>query len=230
MSDPATALQHYVEHHQMTVLRDEGVYRHVRFRSPQNEIGSFDLVTWPRHLVITGDIGDYHFARLDDMFEFFRSPVGHINASYWAEKLRRPQKHTSYSPDLFKRMVFEEFQERREWLPLPHRPLWQALREEVLSDDVIYDEAIARRALNGFRFRMEAETVAAPAILDRLPAKESGDFRPHRVLWPRRDAGVFEFADTWEWNLHEYDYHFLLSLHAIVWGINQYDLALKAVA
>ncbi len=36
--------------HQMTVLRDEGVFRHVRFSRPDSSSYRFDLITWPRHL------------------------------------------------------------------------------------------------------------------------------------------------------------------------------------
>jgi hypothetical protein len=33
----------------------------------------------------------------------------------------------------------------------------------------------------------------------------------------------FQFFDVWEWRLRNYDWWFLWSLHAIVWGIGQYD-------
>lgn len=205
--------------HQMSILHEDGLYRHIRFQKPGTSMWRFDLITWPGHLVITGDVQDFHFARLPDMFEFFRSPVGYINSSYWAEKLcGRHQRCQSYSPERLKRRVFEHFQDSRAWLPQPHRPLWRAICEQVLADDVICDEGLARHALNDFRFTLE----------DRLPDAPVEDFRPHRVSrygsYRSRPAD-YEFADTWEWDLREYDYHFLLSLHAIVWGINQYDQA-----
>jgi hypothetical protein len=57
--------------HEMTVLRDDGLYRHLRFQRPGTSIYWFDLVTWPGRLVICGDCGDLMFSRLRDMFEFF---------------------------------------------------------------------------------------------------------------------------------------------------------------
>lgn len=78
--------------HEMTVLRDDGVYRHLRFKGPGSSAYCFDLVTWTGHLAITGDMGANMFCRLDDMFEFFRTDRLHgghtINPGYWSEKLQ----------------------------------------------------------------------------------------------------------------------------------------------
>lgn len=76
-----------VSRHRMTVLRDAGFDRHLRFRRPKTGINGFDLVTWAGRLTITGDCGTYAFARLPDMFAFFRGEVGRINPGYWAQKL-----------------------------------------------------------------------------------------------------------------------------------------------
>lgn len=38
----------------------------------------------------------------------------------------------------------------------------------------------------------------------------------------------FPFSDHCEWNFHEYDFHFIWCLYAIVWGIQQYDRAASA--
>lgn len=182
--------------HQMTVLRDDGLYRHVRFQEPGTSIWYWDLVTWPGHLVITGDLEDFHFARTTDMFEFFRSPDGHINPSYWAEKLRGPVRSKVFSSDKFKQLVYEHFRYWCEHEEGPHRPLWQAIRNEVLTDGYgdVCDDNRAHQLLMEFRY------------------------------------GDFEFTDSWEWDLRDYDFHFLVSLHAIVWGINRYDEARSAVA
>lgn len=216
MTDPLKMLEVSTAKHQMAVLRDDGLYRHIRFQEPGTSIWHFDLVTWPGHLVITGDLEDFHFARLSDMFEFFRSPVGHINPGYWAQKLCGPVRPKVYSQDLTKQRVFEYFWERRH----EHRgqavPLWRAIRGEVLSDDVLPSEDAVRFVLRDFRY-YPARNVE--------PAR---DFVPQRL--PRRDAGMFEFEEWWEWELRDWDFHFLLSLHAIVWGIRQYDQAQAAAA
>ncbi|WP_147378628.1 hypothetical protein [Mycobacteroides abscessus] len=196
MTTPEKMLEISTRDHQMTVLRDDGLYRHIRFAKPGTGIWRFDLVTWPGHLVITGDLEDFHFARIPDMFEFFRKPVGYVNPHYWAEKLQGPVRSMSFSRDVFKRLVFDHFRDWCRWNDGPHRPLWRAICNEVLLDEYgeMGDETMAHYALTQFRH------------------------------------GDFEFTDSWEWELKDYDFHFLVALHAIVWGINRYDAAKAAVA
>ncbi|MBN7332416.1 hypothetical protein [Mycobacteroides abscessus] len=198
MTTPEKMLEVSTRDHQMTVLRDDGLYRHVQFAKPGTGIWRFDLVTWPGHLVITGDLEDFHFARIPDMFEFFRKPVGYINPSYWSEKLCGPQRYDSFSPDVFKRHVYEYFRDWCRWNAGPHdgphAPLWKAIRDQVLRYTDDHNETSAHQVLTDFHY------------------------------------GDFEFVDSWEWDLKDYDFHFLLSLHAIVWGINRYDAAKTAAA
>ena len=82
-----------VSKHEMKVLLDNGIYRHLRFKQQGSSNMWFDVVTWPGFLAYTGDMGAFVFARLEDMFEFFRGrPVDdkdklYINLGYWGEKL-----------------------------------------------------------------------------------------------------------------------------------------------
>lgn len=76
--------------HQMTVRHDDGLYRHLRCQRPGSWTYGFDIVTWPGYLAVTGDMGDFTFARTADMFEFFRVDGGRINPDYWSEKLKGP--------------------------------------------------------------------------------------------------------------------------------------------
>lgn len=71
--------------HEMEVIRDDGIYRHIRFKRPGTNCMHFDLVTWPGYLCYVGDMGCYTFTRLRDMFEFFRGE--RINPSYWSKKV-----------------------------------------------------------------------------------------------------------------------------------------------
>ena len=80
-----------VANHQMTVARNDGIYRHLKFRSTARGWNQwFDLITWPGVLTIHGDMGTWTFSRVEDMFTFFRSRDSElrINADYWAEKLQ----------------------------------------------------------------------------------------------------------------------------------------------
>ena len=77
-----------IAQHQMTILRDDGVYRHLRFQVPGTPHRQFDLVTWPGYLAYTGDMGAYVFTRVHDMFKFFRRELQSydMDMHYWAEK------------------------------------------------------------------------------------------------------------------------------------------------
>ncbi|QDF15467.1 hypothetical protein SEA_MOLLYMUR_107 [Gordonia phage Mollymur] len=186
MPDPYRIMLGSTADHRMTVLRHDGLYRHIRFAKPGTGIWRFDLITWPGHLVVTGDIEDFHFSRVEDMFQFFRGRVGRINPGYWREKLRGPVQVRGYSPDAARREVVERFLQQRHGLD-EAAPVWREIRYEILEDDyVMGDEVLFRQAVGQFRYE------------------------------------DFEFHDVWEWDLREYDFHYLLSLHAIVWGINQY--------
>lgn len=194
-----------VADHQIEVIRDDGVHRHIRFKKPDTSNMYFDLITWPGALCYTGDMGTYVFRRLTDMFEFFRTDqktpylaskgltLG-INLSYWAEKLEavdRHGDHQEFSPEKFKRVVCEH---RKEWLrecpKADRRGLWNAIRDDVLicADD---GESLARHAANGFRHETPTQK--------------------------------FYFTDFWEYNLDAYTYHFQWCCYAIAWGVKKYD-------
>lgn len=138
-----------VADHQMTVLRDDGVFRHLRFRQHDTICMSFDLITWPGYLCYCGDMGTYVFSRLEDMFEFFRSRDGQlrINLSYWAEKVKAQDVRgpiEEYSPDTFRACI-------QEWLD--DHDATDEVREEV-EDRVLAHaedgEDMARRAADEF--------------------------------------------------------------------------------
>lgn len=74
-----------VKDHAMDLKMDVGCHRHIVFGKPKNSNMWFEIVTWPRCLAISGDMGTYVFRRVEDMFAFFRHDE--INPDYWSEKL-----------------------------------------------------------------------------------------------------------------------------------------------
>jgi len=96
-----------VRDHALTVVRADGVDRHLRFRKPGTSCYWFDVLTWPGTLCIDGDCGTFVFRRVPDMFEFFRDDRGHINPSYWAEKCVSAAKGgvTEFNWDTFAKAV-----------------------------------------------------------------------------------------------------------------------------
>ena len=138
--------------HQMVVLHDDGLYRHLRFTSRTSGYGAywFDLITWPGCLTIRGDVGDgYTFARLRDMFEFFRSKG--INPQYWAEKLDGTRDSAmEYSEASFRQIVGELFVAAVRDGDAP-RGLGKAVREEILDRELYYEDE-ARKLLDSFEY------------------------------------------------------------------------------
>lgn len=139
--------------HQMTVLHDDGRYRHLRFRRPETSTYWFDLVTWPGCLAINGDMQTFVFSRLTDMFEFFRGP-GPVNVTYWAEKLRASSDVEGYDEEKFREVVNEIVAE--------HEADWPGLAKAVENE--IFDawsgtntasEDLARLAISEFSYKPE---------------------------------------------------------------------------
>lgn len=86
-----------VHDHQLTVIKDDGLYRHLRLSRPKSSTYRFDIITWPGYLAVAGDMGEWVFTRLDDMFEFFRGGLERPSIDYWAEKCRAADR-TSRQP------------------------------------------------------------------------------------------------------------------------------------
>lgn len=146
--------------HVMTVLRDDGLYRHLRFSKPNTGSYRFDLLTWPGYLTITGDMGCYTFTRLPDMFEFF---IGYINTDYWAEKIADGGRASvkTHDEDQFKAWLIQDFWEgSRDMDATEARLWWEALRSDVFNDAYMGDQdschAVLRELdLNGMNIPAE---------------------------------------------------------------------------
>lgn len=141
--------------HTMTVLRDDGLYRHLRFQQPGTSMYYFDLVTWPGVLAISGDCGAYMFSRIDDMFRFFESQRDGINPHYWSEKLRAPEQRgvKAYSVEAFKERVLEWLTDSTGDIEEDEAAeLREAVYEQILDDPdgYLHDEGVARLRLHEF--------------------------------------------------------------------------------
>jgi len=181
--------------HQMTVIRDDGIYRDVAFKKPGTSDMSFHLITWPMYLCYTGDMGTYVFRRTADMFSFFRTSHPcqpgednqiKINPSYWAEKLEAVDSADGvrqYSADKF-REYFSEWMDEYEASP--------ELREQIKSDILYY--------------------------------ADDGPQDARRAAMDFEQDGRNPFQDFWEVSIEEYTTRFIWACYAIAWGIAQYDL------
>jgi hypothetical protein len=244
LADVAERFAADVSHHEMTVLRDDGLYRHLRFvRVTQNaETGAlerssfywFDLITWPGCLAVNGDMSGFMFARTEDMFSFFR---GHrINPGYWAEKLCGPSAVKEYSEEKFRKLVTEHITEGDEEFPSLAQQwpgLAEAVEQEIFTEGATYHEDGAREALDGFTFGDKHEAECRCGEKRTFPEYE--DARLWLATHSAEKGGGhyskrigliegFRFRDSWERDFRDWSYPFLWCLHAIQWGIRQYDL------
>lgn len=202
-----------VSNHEMIVIRDDGIDRHIRFRQPDTIIYSFDLITWAGHLCITGDCGTYVFSRIKDMFEFFRcddwygkrgrGETLYINPGYWGEKLLSIGTNAGYKEfdeSKFRDRVLEHYEEWRESEEPAQEDadeLMEALNDEVLS-----------RADDGELYAYQAAHDFTHTFFD-----EEGRKRHTFHLQDFFDGGGTE----------RYTFHYLWCLYAIAWGVKQYD-------
>ncbi|GHH58103.1 hypothetical protein [Streptomyces candidus] len=188
--------------HRMTVLHDDGLYRHLRFAPLDNSLYWWDLLTWPYNLIVNGSHDSFHFCRFgpdtEDMLVFFRSGIWrdgsqHINPGYWGEKVRAGE-FKSWSEPKFRAWVTEEAAA----LEARYPGTVEAVGRQILHSDehsTEYEET-ARFACNQFRF---------------------GEV-------------TLRFPDNWDLSFEDFDWRYLWQCHATVAGIAQYDAARKQVA
>ena len=193
-----------ISNHDLEILLDNGVYRHLRFKKKDSNIMWFDLTTWPGFLCFSGDMGCFVFQRLTDMFEFFRTDRK-INPSYWSEKVQAVY-HSGYSND-YKHFSAKKFAEKvneyvNDYIKDNYISEIESIKlKENINNYVLYDlendnEYDLRRNLSNFSTKV--------FDIDGVPL-------------------IFEFQDSWEWNFYEYTYHFLWCCYALIWGIKKYD-------
>jgi hypothetical protein len=123
-----------VASHQIEIIKDDGLHRHIRLAQPGTGVMRFDLITWPGHLCYTGDMGSYLFSRLTDMFNFFRGR--RPNLSYWGEKVLASDRISGisrYSSDVFENQIKQYFEDCTcDWEEDRKKTAWLKVAERVL--------------------------------------------------------------------------------------------------
>jgi hypothetical protein len=177
--------------HEMTIIREDGVHRHIRFAEPGTGFWAYEIITWPGYLTIVGDFADgFVFKRTTDMLDFFGQNVipGHINADYWAEKLTRGGRDQAkeYSEETFRALVTkyaDELANEADFGRTDRKAFFLAIRDEVFAD--VYGNDLAHSAVHNFTF------------IDSAGEKH-------------------QFYDTYEWEFTGYSRDYLLGCHAIL--------------
>lgn len=183
----------FVKKHELKILHEDGLYRHLRFQTPGTSIGYYDIVTWPGSLAISGDIGEgFIFKREEDMIAWFgpNKADGHINAGYWSEKLTRGTREVRevFSDEKFKTYLDEQV--------------------EQFAKATGADLAAVRADVQAsYESEYTGTTDFAYQFMEGL--EYEGD---------RITPDIDDDSESWL----EYDHHFLLACHAILWGIKKY--------
>jgi len=146
-----------VKDHVMTIIRDDGVNRHIKFEKPDSMDMAFEVITWEGKLCISGDCGTYVFERIKDMFAFFRTNTAkaglYVNKGYWAEKcISRSTRGDieSFVHDKFKDRIKRYFDEYFDLDEGDHSDCWECIEEQVLCYPD--DESLSIGAANSFEF------------------------------------------------------------------------------
>ncbi|GGJ87311.1 hypothetical protein GCM10011583_18580 [Streptomyces camponoticapitis] len=186
--------------HKMTVLHEDGLYRHLRFEGTADSPFSrypFELITWPYNLVVkSGWTFHFDIDATPDMLDLFRKTAfsGEINPGYWQEKVRAGRDEIEdFDIGLFERQVKEHVVQAIREGSAP-RGLGREVTKEIFEWGNIDHEAGARSALDSFKYK------------------------------------GWTFGETWEWDFDAFTPGFLHSCHAIRHGVDLYDAARKAVA
>lgn len=197
---PLERFQETIGEHQLTIIHDDGLHRHLRCARPQCGDRHFFITTWPGYLCISGDMGCYVFQRIEDMFGFFRNEELGINPGYWAEKLQAgpyvaPDEITrEWVPSKFEAKIKDWFEQATEdWSDENKAGAWEDVESEVLSEADNEHRAI----IAALEFHFEDKEL---------------------------------FQDFWEVDCKQWKSHYLWCCYAIVWAIQQYDAAKQAAA
>jgi hypothetical protein len=175
--------------HEMQILKDDGLYRHLFVKNPHESTYWYEVITTPRMLTINGDMGTYTFSAYgrEDMFVFFRNNPGYVNEQYWTEKLvAYGNEPLQYSQDNFSDTIIGELRENMEWEgeKLSYDEA-KVILEPVLQ--YAYSEDDARDRLDDFEYKSFS-----------FSATWEYDFRDyrHNYLW---------CLHAIVWAIHKYD-------------------------
>ncbi len=186
-----------IEGHEKTVVKDDGLFRHVQFRNPKHGMYWFDLTTVPGTLFFQGDMGAFTFRRLTDMFEFFAGSAERKtpNLDYWAQKVTSGNGTIRrYSEKKLRQHIKDAVEEAADEFP----GLADAVENDVLLN-LEGHEHYDRDLVDEFRYWVDSDS------------KEANPNRPD-----------FEFSDHFEWDCRDFTYQFVWACHAILWGISVY--------
>jgi len=196
--------------HRLEVIRDDGLYRHLRMKQPGTNCYYYDVITWPGYLTVTGDMGTWTFSRIADMFNFFGVWDGEINTGYWSEKLEAGARCSArnllaeeYDHDAFCKSLKESLSEYLE----------DSEEDESEDDDWDDDDDTPD----------SDKAIVREIVRDLCRAEFSNDWEAYQAVynadWPERFS-AWDLCDGLIFKT--YTSHFRWILFAITWAISKY--------
>jgi hypothetical protein len=197
-----------VAEHEMTIEREDGVFRNLLFKRPRSSNMHFRITTWPGYLCFSGDMGCFVFSRTPDMFEFFGTEG--INPGYWQEKLQAATVHGN---------GVEQYSE-------------SSMREGI--SDWMNDWEVPKGELNRLKgmvfdhlkYELDNEHTAGRALYEFDMTELNLDEDDPIYLATREE--VLRFED-FNYNCGQvWTYRYIWCRRALVWAIGQYYTKKKA--
>lgn len=99
----------------------------------------------------------------------------------------------------------------------------QRKQVQEFSEDAFH-QTVKDQVANEIRFG-DAPRGIGKAVREQILDVEVCDRESAIELVEAFDFEGYEFDETWEWNLTDYDWSFVWACHALVWAIAQYDQA-----
>lgn len=198
------------KNHKLTIKHDDGVYRHLRMMDPKDSAYWYDVITTPGYLHFNGDGESFVFARLTDMFQFFRSGIHkdgsiHVNVDYWSEKLKSSRgKEKVYDEDRFEKEVRQRVDEAIEEGTFTEEEV-KEFRQEI--QDWIFDDWGTAEEGAAFKIVADFEFKYGPKDKWGSPTKTWQFYEPHEWFGATKD----------------YDWWLVWALYAIPYAIQAYD-------
>lgn len=214
---PEQHAREQIANHAIEVIRDDGTYRHLRFRNPLwGSTWGFDLITWPQHLTIAGDLGVRTFLWNDaDALRLFRPGMGELD--YIAGKVIGGRRSV------------------QEWSVKEFHEELRAQRDEWVKDfgrSADLDAAIASVIEDGDDTRQSAaESVEASVdgvTFEGVITKEDGAAFENAVILEGDDEPIvshsrFNFSREAVYACTDWERQFIIQVTAIVLGVRMYD-------
>ena len=179
-----------VSNHSLKILKDDGVYRHLVATNQGSSVNRFEIVTYPNYLVVCGDMGDFLFRRLFDMFTFFRDLP---NMSYAEEKCEAGETR-QFCPETAMESVIDRVAE-----------CWDKSKSELTPEELEDIQSLSIETSDEYAFMDSINDLCQWPDLqvgDKLCEGFQEDF------YPTLDARTYRFewcVRAIHWAIQEYD-------------------------